>query len=482
MRHVALTAILLLVGLPTAASAAATNVGSQQPALASSAAELLEASFSELCILGAGTTQHEVCEGDFCFVDDADSGETPAAAGTLSPELQELRDRVRGVLATYHRRKLNSRDHNPWEVMHAIIAYGVDSEMHRGGPTGETVNSIGWLCYNGACRGHRLLYIDGGRVAARKGPDVQGHYGQFLAILAQSRVKTDYPLLVDGKNFTIADLIESEKLGCQHGIELTFKLISLAHYLDLDQTWKSQSGEEWNVEKLVREELAAPIRGAACGGTHRLMGLAYAVNKRQRSGQPMSGDYKRAQTFLNDYHRYTLSLQNGDGSFSTEWFNRRGDRADLDRRLQTTGHILEWMAYSLPEESITDPRVVKAVAYLAGILQDGESRNWEIGPLGHAVHALAIYDSRVFKPHDTAGTPQTLARRLASPASDSAEAAKGSGVSFGQPENNQEMNSPKKTPDPVPAGAKQTGPRRDAVESSDQPKDPNASGPELFAP
>ena len=74
-------------------------------------------------------------------------------------------------------------------------------------------------------------------------------------------------MLVEGKQFTVADLIESEKLGCQTGMELTFKLISLSHYLDPDATWKNSTGEEWSISRLIHEEIKSPINGVACGGT-----------------------------------------------------------------------------------------------------------------------------------------------------------------------------------------------------------------------
>lgn len=314
-----------------------------------------------------------------------------------SDPLPALRSRIQTTLAKYVDRRPNTRDQNCWEMMHWIIAYGVGAQASRSEPGGEPVNAIGWLCYGGACRGQALLYVEQGRVAARKGPNVQGHYGQFLAILAQSKVKSDYGIQLEGRWFTVADLIESEKLGCRSGIELTFKLIALAHYLDLNTTWKNDAGQEWSIPRLIREEIEAPIRGAACGGTHRLMGLSYAVRARQKHGQPIDGEYLRAQTYLADYHRYTFGLQNADGSFSTEWFARRGARPDLDRRLQTTGHILEWLVYSVPPESLHDPRLVKAVEYLTGILAANPQRNWEIGPLGHALHSLVLYDERLAK-------------------------------------------------------------------------------------
>jgi hypothetical protein len=287
--------------------------------------------------------------------------------------------------------------------MHSVIGYGVHSEVLRSGPQGKSINSVSWLCYNGPCKGERMLFIDQGRVSARRGVGVQGHAGQFLAILAQSRVPADYPLIVDNRRFAINDLIETEKLGCQVGIELTFKLIAMSHYLPTDEPWKSYTGETWTIERLVEEEIKAPIRGAACGGTHRLMGLAYAVKRRELRDEPMEGHFRRAQKYLADYHRYTFGLQNSDGSFSTEWFTARGKRDDLDRRLQTTGHILEWLVYSLSREELDDLRVRRAVDYLATTLITKSDHEWEIGHLGHACHALVIYDQRRFRTPAPAG-------------------------------------------------------------------------------
>lgn len=319
----------------------------------------------------------------------------------LTPQQTALRDRVRRVLGFYYTRPLNSRDHNPWEMMHAIIAFGVETEIRRGGPNGAPINAVSYLCGNGTCHGHSLLFMDGNRINARKGPYVQGHYAQLMAILAQSRVPLNYPLYLGEKRFTLGDLIETEKWNCDENMELTFKLIAFSHYCDTDMTWTNSRGEEWSLPRIIKAELAAPIlSNAACGGTHRLTGFAYAVRNRKRQGKPIEGEWLRAQKYLDDYHRYTLALQNSDGSFSTEWFRRREAKPDLDRRLQTSGHILEWLVYSLPAEQLDHPQVVKAVNYLTSLLQNGTSRKWEIGPLGHALHALALYDIRRYKPFD----------------------------------------------------------------------------------
>ncbi|GIW93762.1 MAG: hypothetical protein KatS3mg110_1803 [Pirellulaceae bacterium] len=323
-----------------------------------------------------------------------DDGSAPRAIDMrLTPDLIQLRDRLRDVLAYYIERPEEAERRSPWGVMHALIAYGVDTEITV---SGRRVNAIGWLCWNGVCRGQQLMYLEGGELRLRVGPGVQGHEGQFLAMLAQSRVRSDYPMRVEGRTFTVKDLIEYEKRTCREGTELTFKLIGLAHYLDTDEKWTSAWGQSWDIPKLIREELAQPVIGAACGGTHRMMGFSYAVKRRQKSGRPITGQWYRAQKYVEDYHEYTFKLQNPDGSFSTNWFAGPGAYGTAERKLETTGHILEWLVYSLPDEQLTDPRVVKAVRFLTDLLYENLDHAWEIGPKGHALHALAIYDERLF--------------------------------------------------------------------------------------
>mgnify|MGYP002622744501 FL=1 len=340
---------------------------------------------------------------------DISAPQPPQFAAPQSPaELDVLRDRIDEVLTQYRHKLLNTNAHNPWEVMHAIIAYGCDTQLARR-DVSDIVNAVSYMCWNGPCGGDRLLYINRGRIDAQKGPRVQGHYGQFLAILAQSKVKSDYPLLVNGQEFTLTDLIESEKLGCRQHMELTFKLIALAHYLDSDETWTNDIGEEWSIPRLLKAEIDAPIHTTACGGTHRLTAIYYPVYKRLKNDKPITGEYARAAKYTHDYHRYAFALQNPDGSFSTEWFKRRGDRPDVDRKLRTTGHILEWLAFTLPEDELTQPQTIRAAQFLTTILEREPNRTWEIGPLGHGLHALALYRSRVFDAPSPATTGDSVA-------------------------------------------------------------------------
>ncbi len=372
----------------------------------------------------------------------------------LSPELIRLRDQVRQALAMYAERPVNARDHTPWETFHWILAYNVDAELHTNGPGGPTANAVGWLCYNRPCRGQHLLELKHGRPMGIYGVGLEGHTGQFLAILGQSRVMIDYPLLVKGRQFTVADLVENCQLGCTSGkdVELTFLLIGLSHYLHPNAVWKSREGESWSIPRLIREEISKPIHGAACGGTHRLMGLSYAIRKRQQHDLPLTGEYQRAATYVADYIKYALKLQNPDGSLSTEWFTGRGSRQDIDRRLQTTGHMLEWIVFASPEESLQDPQIVKTVDYVSRILIENRDHEWKIGHLGHGLRSLSLYNRRVFQPSDPS-VPE-VAKKEARPDAERVQSEENSQPSVTKPgpNDNQTLGVENvQDKDPVPA-------------------------------
>ena len=341
--------------------------------------------------------------------------EAPQPRRALKPLTKNqmlLRNKVRQVLKQYYNRPLSAVDRSPWEVMHGMLAFEVHSRVLQGGPKNQPITAVGWLCFNQPCRERTLMYLnEDGDLRVKVGPALQGHHGQLLALLAQARVRSDYPLKVEGKDFTVADLIEVEKLTCYPKTELTFKLIGLQRYLNIEDTWVNDQGMQWDFPKLIAEEMAQPVRTAACGGTHRLAGLALAVKKRRASGLPVDGQYAAAQKFVANYQNYAYRLQNSDGSFSTDWFKGPGADPDIDRRLKTTGHQLELMLYAGSEAQLHDYRTVRAVNYLTNIMHANRTRDWEAGPLGHAVHALVLYDRLAFSPYDAAEPAVPVAQK-----------------------------------------------------------------------
>jgi hypothetical protein len=328
----------------------------------------------------------------------------PVELPPLNRNQKALRDQVRRVLRYYYDHPMNTDERSPWEVMHCALSYEVHSRILQGGPQGKPVSTVGWLCFNQNCRRMKLMYVDDeGELNVRVGPALQGHRGQLLAILAQAKVSSEYPMRVDGHEFKIKDLIKSEMETCYPRTELTFKLIGLMHYLDSETQWVNDQGMQWNMRKLVTEEIRQPIRGAACGGTHRLSGLTLAYKTREARGEAVDGEYAQAKRFVAQHQQYTYRTQNPDGSFSTNWFQGREDQQDIDRKLKTTGHMLEWLLYSSTDRELNNPRTTKAVYFLTNLMYQNRYRDWEAGPLGHALHALVIYDRLMFSKYDTPG-------------------------------------------------------------------------------
>ena len=339
----------------------------------------------------------------------------------LSPEMTALRDNLRKALALVATQPLNTRDNTPGEVILLSLALGCDANVGYNGPSGKKINAIGCLCWDYPCAGYRLLRTGGGPVMARVGYGLQAHPAQFLAVLAQSRVPADYEIRLGEYRATVADLVEFEKLNCRTGTDLSCTLIGLAHYVEDKGSWKNDLGEEWSVDRLVGEELARSTSTSDSDVTNRLMGLSYAIQRRKKQGQPVDGTFSNAQQYLGKFHDFALDVQNPDGSWHPSFFAHKGTSRDTSGTLRSTGHICEWLVFSLPKDRLEDPRVVRSVAYLVKALGTQRSRTnvastslRDVGAMMHAAHALAIYDGRLFESGDADESAEEEAVAVAS--------------------------------------------------------------------
>ena len=311
---------------------------------------------------------------------------------TIEPELERRLQKANACLRFYLEHPESTSVRSPWAVMHALIAFGSEYELTNGH---SRVNAIGWMCHNGTCRTQRMFSPKGRSFVPNVGGGVQGHEGQFLAILAQSNVPLDYPIQIGASLFKVEDLVRYEMATCKEKSELTFKLIGLSYYLDTNKQWKANDGKIWSIPKLIQEELAQPIIGSACGGTHRLMGFSFSVRQRQLQNQPINGQYARAVKFVREYIAYTLQLQNPDGSFSTDWYEGRANDPNEERKVQTSGHMLEWLMFSMTDEEIKQPKIAKGIEFILSKIYDKREQKWPIGPRGHATRAIALYHERM---------------------------------------------------------------------------------------
>lgn len=306
---------------------------------------------------------------------------------------KQLGEHIEAVLKKYEQKKETVFDRSPWGVMHAVLAWGKDAKIWSGNKSHSAIDLL--------CENHRLKSVRAFRLEKHQdlipaeGPGLQGHPGQLLAVLAQTDIPADYKIVVNGKDFSVGDLIEYEQKDCKEGQELTFKLIGLLHYLPLDAEWENESGEKWSLTKLVETELHQPINGASCGGSHRLMALAMAAKRIKDVPKENKDTWKRADKFVKEYQEYTLHLFNQDGSFSTDWFATRQTRHDPQLAIQTTGHVVEWLVTTLPEDELQEAKLRKSIYFLCRLMLNNPDKTWSIGPRAHAIRALRIYKRRV---------------------------------------------------------------------------------------
>jgi hypothetical protein len=312
----------------------------------------------------------------------------------MTNTVYRMQSSIRRCLRYYYGRPEIANERSNWGMLHAIMVYGIDTKVMVGN---RSYSAVAWIAGNNACRGQKLLMAQNRTISARSGVGLQGHQAQMLAVFSLCDVPADYPLYAGDQKYSLNDIIDSEMLACKSGEELTFTLIGLSHYLDTNLVWRNAQGETWDFERLIREELAQQIVGAACGGTHRLMGFAHAMRKRRAEGRPMTGQWKRAEMFTQDFVDYAYRLQNRDGSMSTDWFEGREDNGNLDRKIQTTGHIVEWLLTVTPDSQLQNPRLVSAIRFLLTSMYNERDNEWKIGPKGHALRSLAMYYERVYQ-------------------------------------------------------------------------------------
>ena len=248
----------------------------------------------------------------------------PSSARDVSYAIRRMQPGMAHVLNYFYRRPEVADGRSNWGMLHSIMVYGIDTRIQVGR---RTYSAIAWIAGNNICRGQRLAENTENGIRIKNGVGLQGHQAQMLAVFSMCDVPLDYPIYADGQRYLVEDVLRAEMDACKSGEELTFTLIALSHYLDSDETWVADDGETWSVERLIREELSQPIVGAACGGTHRLMGFAHALRNRRMQGKPITGQWARADAFTQDFVDYTYQLQNRDGSMSTNMVRRpRGQR------------------------------------------------------------------------------------------------------------------------------------------------------------
>jgi hypothetical protein len=321
----------------------------------------------------------------------------PAERAPPPAQVGGLQGRIEAALRHVRKRDLLTT-HSFWTVFHGILGTGLDATL-RDPRTNERTSAIDYICRGGEVRGLKFLPTEDG-LDVQTGPQFvgQGHQDQFVAEMAQWGLPAGHKFLVLGKEYTFADFIRHTKARARvtAGQELSWAILVIGQYEGTDARWTNRAGEQLRFEDLVRYELGQPIETAACGGTHRLFGLTWVYHLHLRRGGKKEGVWKDVADKLARYQARARKFRNADGSFSTRYLAGPGNGRDLQLRIGTTGHVLEWLALALPDGELRKPWVEDAASALARMILDSQGSPIESGALYHAAHGLHIYHARVF--------------------------------------------------------------------------------------
>jgi hypothetical protein len=314
-------------------------------------------------------------------------------------------------------RRLDAGVQGAWQVVHGILAFGPDFPLSVNGTATTALDHllgggplVGWVLRPG--RPGVVAVVEEGSTMG------QGHPDQWLGYLSQCGVDADgprglpltTPLVVAGRQFTLADLLAQAKHDIRPGQEATWTLMALSAYLSPDATWTAGDGDRWTVERVVAMESAADIFNAACGGAHRLYGLAASLAARRAAGLPLTpgSGWEQADRVLADALDRARRFQQPDGSFSIHSFERPGTSPDVFARLGATGHVFEVVALALDDERLAEPWVARAADRLTKLLEQTADVDVECGALYHAAHGLALYRRRVCQAATTTPEPERV--------------------------------------------------------------------------
>jgi hypothetical protein len=319
----------------------------------------------------------------------SDSSTNSTDLGVSSREIKKCRSQL---LDSLH---LSADRHTPWELVHAMLAWGPDCPVRCRGD--ETVRSLADYFF---CRpiflGSSFYESDraGTRIRAeRRNNNIsEYHPNEFLAVFALNGLQADRRVEIDvDRSITIRDLIDTAKREYYLGRLPSFLLIVICTYESLDSTWENSRGSTISASHLLEVQMNLARTDQPCGGSHGYLALAVARN-RLKSTVHSNGRLSRIDEHIEKQLRTEwercVQYQEGDGSFSPQAFGPvYSDNST--QRIYVTGHILEWVLESGCPDIVGSNECERCAQFLVRSLFKPDVVNRaSLGELGHAARAL----------------------------------------------------------------------------------------------
>ncbi len=342
---------------------------------------------------------------------------------TQVPDDEETLAVVDSALDSAYRRRLNTKDHAAWQIMHGALAFQRDFLIET--DKGEVVSAVDYALSGGEMNGWVFTQGDTDPATGRTGLRAilqagsktgQGHSDQWLGYLSSCGLPPDQAIVVGDRTYDVEDLVSQAELDVPRNVEREYSwtLMGLSVYRPSDYEWTASDGDLWSIERLVQIELDQDLASSACGGTHRMDGLTMALNRhlaelrekhqRDEGEIELQGVWKQVDDRIKQCIDDARRNQNADGSFSSNYFQRGGVTPDLTQSMGATGHVLEFLTLAMTEEQIKEPWVRRAALYLSSLLESTRDVSLECGALYHGAHGLVLYRQRMFGPREYPGT------------------------------------------------------------------------------
>ena len=227
----------------------------------------------------------------------------------------------------------------------------------------------------------------------------QGHADQWLAVLAQCGLDRQQPIRIEEDCPDAARLRGTGAMG---------RAAQSGSGIQLDTDWSNQlladgcsmaasDGQLWSIEKLVGIETEQELASSACGGTHRLIGLAMALNRHLDQDGRVTGVWSQADAVIQAAIETCSQFQNADGSFSTRYFEGPGSSPDSGSE---PGHDRTHPGVpGVGDDGRSSSRIVGETGSgesLRSVSANGGRTAWSVGPCITPLMDWCLYRERLF--------------------------------------------------------------------------------------
>ncbi|HZL36439.1 MAG TPA: hypothetical protein VFC78_14055 [Tepidisphaeraceae bacterium] len=341
-----------------------------------------------------------------------ENGAVREHVGWNAPELIEQNLAADSAAFASYERIQPSASQPPWALFHGFLGHIGNYEIIK---NGSAYSAEEWLLRESSWErayGRREIMVQreyGLSFAHAPSPAMvrqyEDHYCQFLYMLSETGMDPAHVILhvpPAGRSSLLSSMVADEQRFCHGLLDVSWALpvfIRWGH-----PTWKNRFGEDFDLDRLLRQHLDREDRCVACFGTHWRMGLAIAVRE---GGAEISGEtMRRARGRLREAIQEAKASQDtASGQFRLEWgvFPKRPANAgnlpalptDDGALISHQGHMLEWLMVALSDQELASEKWPRQAAHSLLEKLKNLPADMNYGGYSHAVHALRLYRKRM---------------------------------------------------------------------------------------